>query len=164
MNSGAITAGVAQRSLVLLGRALGPDNKAMKSGVWYGPPEQSYAISNLFYNVQIGQNIQKSEAVPDVARKMFIDTFGGRSYHTSWTQQPSRVDLLLLDTWYIGELLPLELYNFGGGDVIAPVPDVGTTNGTYLTSHMFAYNCAFNLGNSSPRSGLYIQNAAVPTV
>jgi hypothetical protein len=25
-------------------------------------------------------------------------------------------------------------------NVVAPVPDVGTTNGTYLTSHMFAYN------------------------
>jgi len=164
LNSSAITQGVAQRSLVLLGRALGPDNKAMKSGIWYGPPEQKYAIDNLFYNRQISQNLEKGDEVPDMSRKYFGGEFGGREFHTSWTSQPNRVDLLLMDTWYIGELLPLELYNFGGGDVVAPVPDTGTTNGTYLTSHMFAYNCAFNLANSSPRSGLYIQNAAVPVV
>lgn len=66
--------------------------------------------------------------------------------------------------WYIGELSSLELYDFGGGNVVAPVPDVGTTNGTYLTSHMFAYNTCFNLANAAPRAGLYVQNAAVPTV
>jgi len=37
--------------------------------------------------------------------------------------------------WYIGELSPLELYDFGGGNVVAPVPDIGTVGGTYLTSH-----------------------------
>ena len=29
---------------------------------------------------------------------------------------------------------------------------------------MFAYNTCFNLANAAPRAGLYIQNAAVPTV
>jgi hypothetical protein len=164
LNTGAITPGVAQRTLVLLGRALGPDAKSMKSGIWYGPPEQAYAISNLFYNVQISQNLQKGESVPDMAREGFIEEFGGRSYHTSWTAQPNRVDLLLMSTWKIGSLLEMELYDFGGGNVVAPVPDVGTTNGTYLTSHMYAYNVAFQLCNASPRSGLYIQNAAVPVV
>ena len=71
---------------------------------------------------------------------------------------------LLFDTWYMGEMIPLELYDFGGGLTVVPVPDVGTTNGTYLTSHMFAYNCAFQLANSAPKAGLYIQDAAVPTV
>src|ERR1019366_5446770 len=68
--------------------------------------------------------------------------------------------------WYIGELSPLELYDFGGGNVVAPVPDSSVADGqrSYLTSHMFAYNTCFNLANSAPRSGLYIQNAAVPTV
>ena len=40
-----------------------------------------------------------------------------------------------MENWYIGELSPLELYDFGGGNVVAPVPDVNTTGGTYLTSH-----------------------------
>jgi len=164
LNGGAVTPGIAQRAQVLLGRALGPDNKAVKSGIWYGPPEQAYAISNLYYNTQITQNIEKGETVPDRARKYFPETFGGREYHESWTAQPNRIDLLLMDTWYIGEMIPLELYDFGGGMTVVPVPDVGTTNGTYLTSHMFAYNAAFNLANSAPKAGLYIQGAAVPTI
>ena len=164
LDGGPIAPGVAQRAQVLLGRALGPDNKAMKSAVWYGPPEQAYAISNLYYNVQISQNIEKGQSVPDMSRRYFSETFGGREYHESWTAVPNRVDLLLFDTWYMGEMIPLELYDFGGGLTVVPVPDVGTTNGTYLTSHMFAYNCAFQLANSAPKAGLYIQDAAVPTV
>lgn len=164
LNGGPITQGVAQRALVLLGRALGPDAPAIKSAVWYGPPEQALSISNIFYNVQISQNIEKGSNVPDMARKFFTETFGGREYHTSWTAQPNRVDLLLFDTWYMGEMIPLELYDFGGGMTVVPVPDVSTTNGTYLTSHMFAYNAAFQLVNSAPKLGLYIQSAAVPTV
>lgn len=164
LNGGPITQGVAQRAQVLLGRALGPDAPAIKSAVWYGPPEQAYAVSNLFYNPQISQNMEKGSAVPDMARKYFAETFGGRDYHVSWTAQPNRVDLILFDTWYLGEMIPLELYDFGGGNTVMPVPDVGTTNGTYLTSHMFAYNAAFQLANAAPKLGLYIQNAAVPTV
>jgi hypothetical protein len=48
------------------------------------------------------------------------------------------MDLLVLSNWYIGELSPLELYDFGGGNVVAPVPDISASNSTtsYLTSHM----------------------------
>lgn len=164
LNGGPITQSVAQRALVLLGRAIGPDAKAIKSGVWYGPPEQAFAISNLFYNAQISQNQEKGANVPDMARKGFAETFGGREYQASWTSQPGRVDLLLFDTWYMGELTPLELYDFGGGNTVMPVPDQGTTNGTYLMSHMFAYVCGFNLVNSAPKLGLYVQGAAIPSV
>ena len=165
LSGGPITQGVAQRAQVLLGRALGPDNKAMKSAVWYGPPEQAYSIANIWYNVQISQNLEKDTGkVPDMARRYFSETFGGRDYHTSWVAEPDRVDLLLFDTWYMGEMIPLELYDFGSGMTVVPVPDVGTVNGTYLTSHMFAYNCAFQLANSAPKAGLYLQQCAVPEV
>src|ERR1700675_1680806 len=136
----AITPGIAQRAEVLLGRALGPDADSIKSGVWYGPPEQAFAQSNLMYNVQIAnaQDI-KGEKTLDMSKKFFADTFGGRKYHKSWTAIPSRMDLLVMDNWYIGELSPLELYDFGGGNVVAPVPDsAGGAQGSYLTSHMFA--------------------------
>ena len=163
----AITPGIAQRAEVLLGRALGPDADSIKSGIWYGPPEQAFAQSNLQYNVQI-VNAQelKGDKTMDMAKKYFSDTFGGRKYHKSWTAINNRMDLLVLDNWYIGELSPLELYDFGGGNVVAPVPDISSTTGTasYLTSHMFAYNTCFNLANAAPRAGLYIQNAAVPTI
>jgi hypothetical protein len=136
----AITPGIAQRAEVLLGRALGPDADSIKSGIWYGPPEQAFAQSNLMYNVQIMQLQGKELAgdkTADMAKKSFADTFGGRKYHKSWTAINNRMDLLVLDNWYIGELSPLELYDFGGGNVVAPVPDINGQSGTssYLTSH-----------------------------
>ena len=165
LNGAAITPAIAQRAEVLLGRALGPDAESIKSGIWYGPPEQAFAQSNLMYNVQIANAQEvKGDKTLDMAKKYFSDTFGGRAYHKSWTATSNRMDLLVMDNWYLGELSPLELYDFGGGSVVAPVPDTGTTNGTYLSSHMFAYNCAFQLANSAPRAGLYLSNAAVPTV
>jgi hypothetical protein len=134
----AITPSIAQRAEVLLGRALGPDADSIKSGIWYGPPEQAYAQSNLQYNVQI-VNAQelKGDKTLDMSKKYFADTFGGRKYHKSWTAINNRMDLLVLDNWYIGELSPLELYDFGGGNVVAPVPDIGNQSsaGSYLTSH-----------------------------
>jgi hypothetical protein len=167
LNGAALTPGIAQRAEILLGRALGPDAEGIKSGIWYGPPEQAFAQSNLMYNVQIvnAQEV-KGDKTLDMAKKGFADTFGGRRYHKSYTANANRMDLLVLSNWYIGELSPLELYDFGGGNVVAPVPDISASNSTtsYLTSHMFAYNTCFNLANSAPRMGLYIQNAAVPTV
>jgi hypothetical protein len=142
----AITPGIAQRAEVLLGRALGPDADSIKSGIWYGPPEQAFAQSNLMYNTQIvnAQEV-KGDKTLDMSKKYFSDTFGGRKYHKSWTAINNRMDLLVLDNWYIGELSPLELYDFGGGNVVAPVPDINGQAGTssYLTSHMFAYNTCF---------------------
>ena len=166
LGGAALTPGVAQRAEVLLGRALGPDADSIKSGIWYGPPEQAFAQSNLYYNVQI-TNAQevKGDKTLDMAKKFTADTFGGRKYHKSWTALNNRMDLLVMDNWYIGELSPLELYDFGGGNVVAPVPDAaGGAAGSYLTSHMFAYNTCFNLCNAAPRAGLFVQNAAVPTV
>ena len=166
LGGAAITPGLAQRAEVLLGRALGPAADSIKSGIWYGPPEQAFAQSNLMYNVQIAnaQDIQGDKTL-DMSKKYFSETFGGRKYHKSWTSVPNRMDLLVMDNWYIGELSALELYDFGGGNVVAPVPDASQgAAGSYLTSHMFAYNCCFNLANSAPRAGLYVQNAAVPTV
>jgi len=135
----ALTPGIGQRAEVLLGRALGPDADSIKSGIWYGPPEQAFAQSNLMYNVQIAnaQDI-KGDKTLDMGKKYFSDTFCGRKYHKSWTAINNRMDLLVLDNWYIGELSPLELYDFGGGNVVAPVPDINGQAGTssYLTSHM----------------------------
>jgi len=138
LNGAALTPGIAQRSEVLLGRALGPDAEAIKTGVWYGPPEQAFAQSNLMYNVQIANAQEiKGDKTLDMSKKYFSDTFGGRKYHKSWTAVANRMDLLVLENWYIGELSPLELYDFGGGNVVAPVPDIGAgSSGSYLTSHM----------------------------
>ncbi|MGP0031671.1 MAG: hypothetical protein ACLPVF_14335, partial [Acidimicrobiales bacterium] len=142
LNGAALTPGIAQRAEVLLTRALGPDAESLKSGIWYGPLEQAFAQSNLMYNVLIvnAQEV-KGDKTLDMSKRYFSDTFGGRKYHKSATATASRMDLLIMENWYIGELSPLELYDFGGGNVVAPVPDIGGgSNASYLTSHMFAYN------------------------
>ena len=146
LNGAALTPGIAQRAEVLLTRALGPDADSIKSGIWYGPLEQAFAQSNLMYNVQIVNTQEvKGDKTLDMAKRYFADTFGGRKYHKSATFSPNRMDLLIMENWYIGELSPLELYDFGGGNVVAPVPDInGGANASYLTSHMFAYNTCFS--------------------
>ena len=166
LGGAALTSGIAHRAEVLLGRALGPDADSIKSGIWYGPPEQGFAQSNLYYNVQIANAQEvKGDKTLDMSKKFMADTFGGRKYHKSWTAIPNRMDLLVMDNWYIGELSPLELYDFGGGSVVAPVPDASQgAAGSYLTSHMFAYNTCFNLCNAAPRAALFGQNAAIPTI
>lgn len=100
LNGAALTPGIAQRAEVLLGRALGPDADSIKSGIWYGPPEQAFAQSNLQYNVQI-VNAQelKGDKTLDMAKKSFSDTFGGRKYHKSWTASQNRMDLLVMSNW-----------------------------------------------------------------
>jgi hypothetical protein len=159
-----ITPGVGNRAQVILGRAMGPDAAAIDGAVWYGGPEQALAGSNLFYNTLITQNKEAGDSTPDVGRKFFNDTLFGREFVKSWTAVGNRLDLLLPKNWYIGEMIELSLYDFGGGNTVMPVPDVGTTNGTYLTSQMFAYNACFNLVNSAPRQGLYVQDIGEPTV
>src|SRR5258705_6566362 len=164
----AITPGLSPRALTLLGRALGPDSAAIKSMVWHTGPDQGYAMANLQYNVQIEYRSNvKGDSTEDMAYKNFQGQFGGRPVHISWNALPGRIDGLVLDNWYIGELEPLELYDFGGGQVVAPVPDIPvspTGFNTYLSSHMFAYSSCWNLVNSAPKSGVYVTGATQPTV
>ena len=164
----AVTPGLSQRALVLLGRALGPDAAAIKSMVWHLPPDQAYAMANLQYNVQIEyKSAVKGDKPEDMSYKLFQDTFGGRSNHISWNALPGRIDGLVLDNWYIGELEPLELYDFGGGQVVAPVPDIPSSpsgNNTYLASHMFSYVSCWNLVNAAPKSGIFVTGCTQPTI
>jgi hypothetical protein len=166
--SASLTPGLAPRALTLLGRALGPDAAAIKSMVWHCGPDQGYAAANIFYHLQIpNSQAYGGDKAPDLSKKLFQDTFGGRPLHISWNALPGRMDGLVLDNWYIGELEPLELYDFGGGDVIAPVPDIPaipTGQNTYLSSHMFSYVCCFNLVDAAPKSGLYVSNMTQPTI
>jgi hypothetical protein len=163
----AVTPGLSQRALTLLGRALGPDAAAIKSMVWHTGPDQGYAMANLQYNVQIEyKSAVKGDKPEDMSYKLFQDTFGGRPLHISWNALPGRIDGLVLDNWYIGELEPLELYDFGGGQVVAPVPDISATTGnnTYLASHMFAYVSCWNLVDAAPKSGVYVTGCTQPTI
>lgn len=151
------------RAHTLLLRALGPKNGGIKSGIWYCGPDQAMQIANLYYNVvNVNAADAKGDTPIDLGKRNWPATYCGYPLHVGMNQQPGRLDLLDLDFWYFGELLPLELYDFGGGLTVVPVPDI--TNGGYLTSSMFSYVCGFNLANANPRAGVYITGAAQPTV
>lgn len=159
-----ITPSVAQRSLVLLTRAMGDDASELSEGYWYGTPDQMYTIDSQFYSSLVTQNIEKGDAVPEKSRRDFSKRFGGKKFITSTTADPNRADLIFPKNWAFGELKEIGLYDFGGGNTIMPVPDVGTTNGTYLTNKMFVYEAGYQLCNRVPRHGLYIQQAGQLTV
>jgi hypothetical protein len=164
LNGGAITASLSQRIEALLGRAMGDSNKTKDSGIYLFGEDQAVAVAQTnYYNRQITQNSDPDKTkVPDTSRKYFQGTYGGREVHISFVQPLGRVDMLLTDDWYIGELVPLQLYDFGGGNTVMPVPDPAG-NG-WLTSNQFAYEVSFNLACSAPRHQLYVTNAAVPTI
>jgi hypothetical protein len=170
INLGApVTPGLAPRALTLLRRALGVNSAAIESMVWHTGSDQGYSMANIYYNLQIpnSQAYQGKDSAPDLSKKMFQDSFGGRKLHISDNALPGRIDGLVLDNWYIGELEPLELYDFGGGQVVAPVPDIPaspTGNNTYLSSHMFSYVTCFNLVDAAPKSGIYVSNCTIPTI
>ena len=130
------------------------------------PPEQAYAVGNLYFNVN--QSFQRpgdsTEKPLDMGRKMFQNQFAGRMYNVGYAAQPNRVDLLHLPSWYLGELVAPEIYNFGDAGTVVPVPDTSTSTGTYYTAFMFAYSSSLNIACSAPRMQLYLQNCAVPTV
>lgn len=166
LNGGAVTASLSQRIEALLGRAMGASNPTKDSGIYIFPEDQALAVAQTnYYNRQITQNSDRpgnTGTVPDVSRKFFQNTFGGRECHLSYVQPLGRVDMLLTSEWYIGELVPLQLYDFGGGNTVMPVPD---PNGNgWLTSTQFAYETSFNLACSAPRHQLYVYGASSPTI
>lgn len=166
LNGGSVTASLSQRIEALLGRAMGDSNQTKDSGMYLMGEDQRVAIAETtYYNKQI--NLQsgeqgKSGNVPDVSKKYFDGTFGGREVHLSYVQPLGRIDMLLTDEWSIGELISLQLYDYGNGNTTMPTPDP-SGNG-WLTSNQFAYVTSFNLACSAPRHQLYVTNASQPTI
>ena len=161
-----ITPSVAQRTFVLLTRALGDEAEELEKGVWYGKPEQAATIAEQWYSTLITQNSEpKNENVFDRARAGVAKTFGERPYEYSNTAKPGRVDLLFPENWSLGELCPVGLYDFGGGNTVMPVPDIsGGAGATYLTAKMFVYEWGGQICNRAPLHGVFITNAATSQV
>jgi hypothetical protein len=157
-----ITPSVAQRAFVLLTRALGDDAEELEKGVWYGKPDQLATIASQWYSTIITQNSEpKSESVFDRARAGIGKEFGERPFIYSNTAKAGRADLLFPENWSLGELCPVGLYDFGGGNTVMPVPDIGGPAGaTYLTAKMFVYEWGGQVCNRIPRHGLFVTNAS----
>lgn len=164
LEGGPMTQSIGLRAATLMGRALGPDADSIDEAIWYTGPDQGISISNLMFNVQIvnAQDVGGEKPI-DMGKKFFPDTFCNRNLMISYTAKPGRADLITPQTWYIFETSPLELYDFGGGSTVMPVPDIAGA-GSYLTSYIMAYITAFNVCNSNMMAGAYIQNAAVPSI
>jgi hypothetical protein len=157
-----ITPSVVQRAHVLLTRALGDDAEELDKGVWYGKPEQAATMASQWYSTLITQNNEgRDEGIFDRARGGVAKSFGDRSYISSNTAKAGRVDLLFPENWSLGELCPVGLYDFGGGNTIMPVPDIsGGAGATYLTAKMFVYEWGGQICNRAPRHGLFVTNAS----
>lgn len=160
---GAVSTGTPTRIRTLVGRALGSESEAMKDLMMYAGPDQGAAIQNLYYNVLIAnaQDVKGDRAL-DMAKSNWPSTFGGMELHIGWNALPGRIDAFCPNTWYIGEMIPLELYDFGGGVTVAPVPD--NVNGGYLTSSIFYYNACLNLANSNMRAACYLTGLGQPAI
>lgn len=162
LSGGPLTPGVGNRAQALMMLTMGPDHPGIDKGVWYGHPSQQLAISNYFYNVQFTQAVGGGDTVPDRAKKYMSNDYAGRTFVSSPTATPSRIDLVIPNNWVMGEEIPLEIFDFGGGQTIVQVPDTGSAAGTgsYLFSKMMAYLWSGQLVCKAPRLEVYIQNAA----
>ncbi|MFP5230778.1 MAG: hypothetical protein ACLGXA_24440, partial [Acidobacteriota bacterium] len=166
LNGASITASLSQRIEALLGRAMGGDNKTKDSGIYLFPEDQAYAVGTTnYYSRQIShlKDDGPGNTVPDASKKFFQRKYGDRDVHVSYAQPSGRVDMMLTEEWSIGELCPVQLYDYTGeGDYSFPVPDPDG-NG-WLTSRQFAYQVGLQVFCSAPRHQLYVYDASQPTI
>jgi hypothetical protein len=163
LGGASITLSTGLRALTLLLRALGPQNQAVKKAVWYCGPDQAMQMAELYLNSIYSETSRNAgDVTPDVAKREWPKQYAGRPALVGMNATPGELKLFTADVAYLGELLPLELYDFGGGITSAPVPDI--VNGGYLTSTMFAYVSALNLAFSNVRAAVRVDDAAQPTI
>lgn len=158
--NGAITNSTAERVQAIRMRALGDDYDANKSAFWLANPAQGVALSNQFYGVGYTRLDEGAkDYVPDTARKMMQKTILGEDAVWATTAEPTRMDYIVPDTWYFGELFATRLHEWTPGNTIAAVPAIGGSAGqTYYDSTMFAYERGFQLVCNNPKENFYLQN------
>lgn len=161
--NGAVVNSTAQRIQAIRMRALGDDYDANQKAFWLGNAAQGLPLSNNFYSTGYTRLDEgEKENVPDTARKMMQKTFLGEDVVWASTAEPTRMDYIVEDDWYFGELFPTRLHEWTPGNTIAAVPAIGGgANATYYDSQMFGYERGFQLVNNNPKGGFYLQGLPV---
>jgi len=153
----------AYKAEILIGRGLGADNEAVKDFEWICGPDQQLAVTQLYTNVLQQNVVPSGDKALDMVKKHMTPNYGGRELNISYTAKQGRLDAVCPETWGIIETVEPSLYDFGDGVTNMPIPDFAG-QGSYLTSNIFFYNFFGNLFNSNMKAGVYISNAAVPSV
>jgi hypothetical protein len=138
--TGSIVNSTAQRVESIRMRALGDDYDKNEEGFWYTNPVQGVSLSDNYYTPGFTRLDENGDRVVDTAKKNMQDTWGGREIVYSSTAEPSRMDLIVPETFYMGQLFETRLHEWTPGNPIAAVPtNDGTGTTTYWDSQMFAY-------------------------
>lgn len=158
--NGTLVQSTAQRIQAIRMRAMGDDYDANKEAFWVANPAQGVATSNQFYNTGYTRLDQgEKDYVPDTARKMIQKTVLGEDVVWASTAEPTRMDYIVPDTWYMGVLFDTRLHEWTPGNTIAAVPAIGQGAGTtYYDSTMFAYERGFQLVCNNSKENFYLQN------
>lgn len=164
-STGTISNSTAQRIEAIRARALGDDYDEEEKAFWYTNYSQGVALSNQYYNVGFTRLDEGSDTVPDTAKKQMQKTWGGREVVYSSTAEATRMDLIVSDTFYFGELKPTRLHEWTPGITVVPVPaNTGSAGDTYYDSQMFGYERGFQIICQDPKRNFYLSNLPVPTI
>ena len=148
---------------ILIRRGLGDDAEEVDEFEWICGTDQELAVTNLYLNVLQQNYVPGGDKALDMTKRHMSPTYGGRKLNVTTTAKAGRMDAVTPSTWGIIETVEPSLYDFGDGVTTMPIPDfVG--QGSYLTSSIFLYNAFLNLFNSNMKAGVYISNAAQPSV
>lgn len=164
--SGSVVPATAQRMQAIRMRALGDDFDPNETAFWLANPVQGVALSNQFYAPGITRLDEGSkDYVPDISRKMMQPTILGEDAVWASNAEPSRMDYIVPDTWYFGELFPTRLHEWTPGNTVVTVPAIGAGSGyTYFDSQMFAYERGFQLVCNDPKRNFYLQGLPVASI
>ena len=144
-------------------RALGDDYDKNSKAFWYANPVQGVALADNYYNPGFTRLDENGDRVVDTAKKNMQDTWAGREVVWSSTAEPTRMDLIVPEQVYFGELFPTRLHEWTPGNPIAAVPtNDGTGLTTYLDAQQFAYERGFNIIFQNNKECFSLQGLPVP--
>jgi len=161
--TGSIVNSTAQRVESIRMRALGDDYDENEEAFWYANPVQGVALSENYYTPGFTRLDENGDRVVDTAKKYMQKTWAGREVVWSSTAEPTRMDLIVPSTFYMGQLFPTRLHEWTPGNPIAAVPtNDGSGTTTYFDSQMFAYERGDNWICQDNKKCFYLQGLPVP--